>query len=98
MRPSLSPLEYGAYGTPSRVVSLEVGGPHESSEGRAEMISDSEIGAMITTDRESRYSWRFMGCTGLKFLVVDIDFANKCESSWGEILALKPEALTLVVS
>lgn len=29
------------------MVSVEVGGPHPSSEGSAEMISDIEIGAMI---------------------------------------------------
>lgn len=34
MRPSLSPLEYGAYGTPSTKDSVEVGGPHVSSDGR----------------------------------------------------------------
>jgi hypothetical protein len=49
MRPNLSPLEYGAYGTPFNVVSVEVGGPHESSDGSAEMMSVREIGAMIAT-------------------------------------------------
>lgn len=29
------------------MVSVETGGPHESSDGRDEMISESEIGAMI---------------------------------------------------
>ena len=47
MLPSLSPLEYGAYGTPFNVVSVEVGGPHESSDGSAAMMSVREIGAMI---------------------------------------------------
>lgn len=47
MRPNLSPLEYGAYGTPSNVVSDVVDGPQESSDGSAEMISASEMGAMI---------------------------------------------------
>ncbi len=28
---------------------MEVGGPHESSEGREEMMSESDIGAMIAT-------------------------------------------------
>lgn len=37
MRPSLSPLENGAYGTPSRVVSLVVGGP------QAESVDGSEL-------------------------------------------------------
>lgn len=31
------------------MVSVEVGGPHESSEGREEMMSESDIGAMIAT-------------------------------------------------
>lgn len=47
MRPNLSPLEYGAYGTPSRVVSVEVGGPQVSSVGRADRMSTRFIGAMI---------------------------------------------------
>jgi hypothetical protein len=47
MRPNLSPLEYGAYGTPFNVVSEDVGGPHESSDGSAEMMSVREMGAMI---------------------------------------------------
>ena len=47
MRPSLSPLEYGAYGTPSRVVSVEVGGPQVSEVGRADKMSTRFIGAMI---------------------------------------------------
>jgi hypothetical protein len=33
------------------VVSVGVGGPHESSDGREETISASEIGAMITVCR-----------------------------------------------
>lgn len=49
MRPNLSPFEYGAYGTPFNVVSVEVGGPQESSDGREEMISESDMGAMIAT-------------------------------------------------
>lgn len=47
MRPNLSPLEYGAYGTPSRVVSVEVAGPQPSADGRAETISASDIGAIF---------------------------------------------------
>lgn len=31
------------------MVSVEVGGPHESSDGREEMISERDIGAMIAT-------------------------------------------------
>lgn len=46
MRPSLSPLEYGAYGTPSTRASVVVGGPHESSDGRAVTIEDKEIGIL----------------------------------------------------
>jgi hypothetical protein len=46
MRPSLSPFENGAYGTPFRVVSDEVGGPHTSDVGRAETKSNNE-GAMV---------------------------------------------------
>ncbi len=44
MRPSLSPFEYGAYGTPSTRASVVVGGPHISSEGRDPTIEESEIG------------------------------------------------------
>ena len=46
MRPSLSPFEYGAYGTPSTRASVVVGGPHESSDGRAVTMEDSEIGIL----------------------------------------------------
>jgi hypothetical protein len=47
------------------MVSLEVGGPHESSDGRAAMISESDIGAMIATwygigDLISRISHTFV--------------------------------------
>lgn len=52
MRPNLSPFENGAYGTPFKVVSEEAVGPHESSDGRAEMISEREIGAMIATGND----------------------------------------------
>jgi hypothetical protein len=31
------------------VVSVDVGGPHESSEGSDEMMSERDIGAMIAT-------------------------------------------------
>jgi hypothetical protein len=46
MRPSLSPFEKGAYGTPFRVVSVEVGGPQPSVAGKASTRSSNE-GAMI---------------------------------------------------
>ena len=47
MRPSLSPFEYGAYGTPSTRASVVVGGPHVSSDGRAETIEEIEIGMLL---------------------------------------------------
>jgi hypothetical protein len=50
MRPSLSPLEKGAYGTPLRVVSVVVGGPHVSPDGSESMISRREVGAMMSID------------------------------------------------
>lgn len=48
MRPNLSPLEYGAYGTPSKVVSVEVVGPHDGSDGSAANKSRRAAGAMVT--------------------------------------------------
>ena len=47
MRPSLSPFENGAYGTPSSVVSVEVGGPHEGSVGNAATKSLKAAGMSI---------------------------------------------------
>lgn len=47
MRPNLSPFEYGAYGTPFNVVSVEVEGPHESPEGSPLIISRRDSDAMI---------------------------------------------------
>ena len=57
MRPNLSPFEYGAYGTPFNVVSVEVGGPQESSDGRAAMMSVSDMGAMIATCSGFENTW-----------------------------------------
>lgn len=52
MRPNLSDLENGAYGTPSRVVSLVTGGPQPSVEGSAETKSRREAGAMMIVGRK----------------------------------------------
>jgi len=52
MRPSLSPLEKGAYGTPFSVVSVVGGGPQPSPSGRAAMISERDG---IGTDLLARY-------------------------------------------
>lgn len=42
MRPSLSPLENGAYGTPFKVVSFVIWGPQPGPSGRASMRSTKE--------------------------------------------------------
>lgn len=50
MRPNLSPFEYGAYGTPFNVVSFDVDGPQESSDGRAAIISARDVSAMVSAE------------------------------------------------
>jgi hypothetical protein len=62
MRPSLSPFENGAYGTPFRVVSVEVGGPQPSVAGKASTRSRSE-GAM-TRYRKKRELIILKNCAG----------------------------------
>jgi hypothetical protein len=47
MRPSLSPLEKGAYGTPESMLSAEVEGPQVSSEGRAATRSAREVEGIL---------------------------------------------------
>ena len=47
MRPSLSPLEKGAYGAPSSMLSVLVAGPQVSSAGRAATRSAIEEGAIV---------------------------------------------------
>ena len=47
IRPSLSPFEYGAYGTPSTRASLVMIGPHDSSDGNEDTMSARDMGAMM---------------------------------------------------
>lgn len=53
MRPSLSPFEYGAYGTPSTIVSVAVPGPHDSSVGSDDTRSARDTGAILNCGVES---------------------------------------------
>jgi hypothetical protein len=52
MRPSLSPLLYGAYGTSFREVSVDDGGPHvpPSESGKAAMSDESWNAGAIVED------------------------------------------------